>query len=104
MVPDDALSLSDVARQLRVNPATVRLWVSQGRLRAYKAGASERSRWWVKPEDLQEMLDQRRKNPHHSAADVVETDYVPGPDEPGLGMLASFDLGNHDGEREGGDG
>ena len=90
MVPDDALSLSDVARQLRVNPATVRLWVSQGRLRAYKAGASERSRWWVKPEDLQTMLEQRR-NPR-AADDIVASDYTPGPDEPGIGMLASFDL------------
>jgi excisionase family DNA binding protein len=99
MVPDDALSLSDVARQLRVNPATVRLWVSQGRLRAYKAGASERSRWWVKPEDLEEMLEQRRR-PQTGADDLIASEYQPGPDEPGLGMLASFDLDDeeeHDG-------
>jgi excisionase family DNA binding protein len=96
MVPEDALSLSEVARQLRVNPATVRLWVSQGRLRAHKAGASERSRWWVRPEDLEAMLEARR-NPRAGASDDrVETDYQPGPDEPGLGMLSSFDLDEDD--------
>ena len=91
MVPDDALSLSEIARRLRVNPATVRLWVSQGRLPAYKAGASTRSRWWVKPDDLEAMLEQRR-DPHTSnSSGMLETDDQPGPDEPGLGMLASFD-------------
>lgn len=98
MVPEDALSLSEVARQLRVNPATVRLWVSQGRLRAYKAGASPRSKWWVKPEDLEAMLDERRNPRGASAEELIEPDYRPGPDEPGLGMLSSFDLEGADGD------
>lgn len=93
MVPDDALSLSEIARRLRVNPATVRLCVSQGRLPAYKAGASTRSRWWVKPEDLEAMLEQRGSPRTSRSWDVAETDYRPGPDEPGLGMFASLDLG-----------
>jgi excisionase family DNA binding protein len=89
MVPDDALSLSEIARRLRVNPATVRLWVSQGRLPAYKAGASTRSRWWVKPEDLEAMLAERRDPRTSNSSEVPETGYQPGPDEPGLGMLPS---------------
>jgi excisionase family DNA binding protein len=35
---DPWLTLAEIAAELRVNPSTVRLWVSQGRLRASRAG------------------------------------------------------------------
>lgn len=94
MVPDDALSIPDIARQLRVHQATVRLWINQGRLKAQRASPKPQARWWVHPEDLQEMLDRRDQPGGLNADDELETDYQPGPDEPGLGMLTSIDLGD----------
>ncbi len=35
---DPWLTLAEIAEELRVNPATVRLWVSRGRLKAMRAG------------------------------------------------------------------
>jgi excisionase family DNA binding protein len=92
-VPDDALTLSEIARRLRVDPSTVRLWVKSGRLRAQKAGPSSHSHWWVRPEDLERMLTGRDDLASSSAPADTASDYVPGPDEPGLGMFASIDLG-----------
>jgi hypothetical protein len=92
MVPEDALTIPQIAQQLRVHQATVRLWINQGRLKAQRASPKPQARWWVKPEDLQTMLDA-----HHSrgrpATPEFESDYEPGPDEPGLGMLSSIDIG-----------
>ena len=59
MVPEDALSIPDIARQLRVHQATVRLWINQGTLKAQRASPKPQARWWVRPEDLQEMLARR---------------------------------------------
>ena len=98
-VPDDALSLSEIARRLRVDPSTVRVWVNTGRLRAHKAGPSSHSHWWVRPEDLEQMLADRERRSSSPGAPELESDYQPGPDEPGLGMLSSFDM-RPDGETE----
>ena len=92
-VPDDALTIPQIAQQLRVHPATVRLWINQGRLKAQRASPSPQARWWVRPEDLQAMLDERPP-----AGSPVQSDYRPGPDEPGLGLLSSLDLGLDDAE------
>ena len=35
---DPWLTLAEIAEELRVNPATVRLWVIRGRLKAMRAG------------------------------------------------------------------
>lgn len=40
------------------------------------------------------MLDERATDGHVA----TETDYRPGPDEPGLGMLSSIDIGEDRGE------
>ena len=92
-VPDDALTLSEIAQRLRVDSSTVRMWVKTGRLRAQKAGPSSHSHWWVRPDDLEQMLAQRDRRSTSFDAQPLETDYVPGPDEPGLGMLSSIDIG-----------
>jgi hypothetical protein len=92
MVPEDALTIPQIAEQLRVNQATVRLWINQGQLKAQRASPKPQARWWVKPEDLQAMLDARELSGGRAAAPEFESDYRPGPDEPGLGMLSSIDL------------
>ena len=92
MVPEDALTIPQIAQQLRVHQATVRLWISQGRLKAQRASPKPQARWWVKPEDLQAMLDARHGRGRRATPEF-ESDYEPGPDEPGLGMLSSIDIG-----------
>lgn len=47
------LTLAEIAAEVRVNPSTVRLWVSQGRLRASRAG---RRKWLVRRSELERML------------------------------------------------
>jgi hypothetical protein len=90
-VPKDALTIPQIAQQLRVNQATVRLWINQGRLKASRASPKPQARFWVKPEDLQAMLDQRERGGSRATPDF-EPEYHPGPHEPGLGMWSSFDL------------
>jgi excisionase family DNA binding protein len=47
------LTLAEIADELRVNPATVRLWVSKGQLNATRAGMRK---WIVRRSDLDRML------------------------------------------------
>lgn len=50
---DHWLTLAEIAEELRVNPATVRQWVSKGRLKASRAGVRK---WIVRRSDLDHML------------------------------------------------
>jgi excisionase family DNA binding protein len=50
---DTWLTLAEIAQELRVNPATVRQWVSRGQLKASRAGVRK---WIVRRSDLQRML------------------------------------------------
>jgi excisionase family DNA binding protein len=50
---DPWLTLAGIADELRVNPATVRLWVSKGQLKASRAGVRK---WIVRRSDLEQML------------------------------------------------
>ena len=94
MVPDDALTVQDVAGQLRVKPVTVRSWITEGRLKAQRASASPQARWWVYPQDLQAMLAERNNvEPLDEEAEAYEA----GPDEPALGLLNSLGLDEHPG-------
>ena len=52
-VADPWLTLAEIAEELRVNPATVRLWVSKGQLKASRAGVRK---WIVRRSDLERML------------------------------------------------
>jgi excisionase family DNA binding protein len=47
------MTLVEIASELRVNPATVRLWVSKGRLQASRAGVRK---WIVRRSELERML------------------------------------------------
>jgi excisionase family DNA binding protein len=87
--PDSAddpwLTLAEIAEELRVNPATVRLWVSRGRLKAMRAG---QRKLLVRRSELDRML---------TPTAVAETEPVPPPvlpplrpvfDRPLLGQVA----------------
>jgi excisionase family DNA binding protein len=50
---DPWLTLAEIAEELRVNPATVRQWVSKGQLKASRAGVRK---WIVRRSDLDRML------------------------------------------------
>jgi excisionase family DNA binding protein len=60
---DPWLTLAEIADELRVNPATVRQWVSKGQLKASRAGLRK---WIVRRSDLERMLASTR-----SAAEVI---------------------------------
>jgi excisionase family DNA binding protein len=51
---DPWLTLAEIAKELRVNPATVRLWVSRGKLKAKRAG---QRKLLVQRSELTRMLD-----------------------------------------------
>lgn len=50
---DPWLTLAEIADELRVNPATVRQWVTKGQLRASRAGVRK---WIVRRSELDRML------------------------------------------------
>ena len=51
---DPWLTLAEIAKELRVNPATVRLWVSRGKLKARRAG---QRKLLVQQSELNRMLE-----------------------------------------------
>jgi excisionase family DNA binding protein len=64
LADDPWLTLAEIAKELRVNPATVRLWVSRGRLRALRAG---QRKLLVRRSELERMLastDPAQPEPH----------------------------------------
>ncbi|MEO8967211.1 MAG: helix-turn-helix domain-containing protein [Solirubrobacteraceae bacterium] len=61
---DHRLTVAEIAEELRVNPATVRLWISRGRLKAMRAG---QRKLLVRRSELDRMLaltDPSRAAPH----------------------------------------
>lgn len=61
---DPWLTLAEIAEELRVNPATVRLWISRGRLKAMRAG---QRKLLVRRSELDRMLaltDPSKAAPH----------------------------------------
>jgi excisionase family DNA binding protein len=53
---DQFLSLEDVAERLQVSDRTVRRWVKDGKLDAYKPGRE----WRIRPSDLEDFLESRK--------------------------------------------
>jgi excisionase family DNA binding protein len=53
---DRFLSLEDVAERLQVSDRTVRRWVKDGKLDAYKPGRE----WRIRPSDLEDFLESRK--------------------------------------------
>jgi len=57
---DPWLTVAEIADELRVNPATVRLWISKGTLQAKRAG---RRKLLIRRSDLDRMLELTRSEP-----------------------------------------
>ncbi len=57
---DPWLTLAEIADELRVNPATVRQWVSKGKLKASRAGVRK---WIVRRSDLDRFLAATNSSP-----------------------------------------
>ncbi len=57
---DPWLTVAEIASELRVNPATVRLWVSKGTLPATRAG---QRKLLIRHSDLERMLEVRTSQP-----------------------------------------
>jgi excisionase family DNA binding protein len=91
---DPWLTLAEIASELRVNASTVRLWVSQGRLSASRAG---RRKWLVRRSELERMLAAEG-----SAAPRVETASADQVRPPMPGDRLIFDPGGGEGEGSGG--
>ena len=73
---DPWLTVAEVAAELRLNPATIRLWISKGTLPARRAG---RRKLLIRRSDLDRMLAAtRRENP--AGGDLAQTDGPAGPD------------------------
>jgi excisionase family DNA binding protein len=81
--PDDPwLTVAEIAAELRVNPATVRLWISQGKLTAKRAG---QRRLLVQRSELDRMLEassHRYDNVPTRARQVAGQPRVPAPRRP----------------------
>jgi excisionase family DNA binding protein len=59
-IADPWLTLTEIADELRVNPATVRSWISKGQLKASRAGVRK---WIVRRSDLDRMLAETNASP-----------------------------------------
>ena len=53
---DEFLELEDIARQMHVTTETVRVWIREKQLIAYKVGRS----YLVKKQDFEKFLEKRR--------------------------------------------
>jgi excisionase family DNA binding protein len=53
---DEFLTLEDIAKQMHVTTETVRVWIREKQLIAYKVGRS----YLVKKQDFEEFLEKRR--------------------------------------------
>jgi ABC-2 type transport system permease protein len=82
---DPWLTVAEIAEELRVNPATVRLWVSKGTLPATRAG---QRKLLIRRSDLDRMLEATRNDPPARG-------YQPRPRDPryplGMGPPQSLD-------------
>jgi excisionase family DNA binding protein len=84
---DPWLTLAEVAAELRVNASTVRLWVSQGRLPASRAG---QRKWLVRRSEVERMLGAERPAEADGRVDAVR------PPMPGDQLI--FDAAGVEGE------
>jgi excisionase family DNA binding protein len=53
------MTVNDVADQLQVHPRTVKRWIAEGQLTAFKLG--DRAGWRISEEDVQKFLAERRQ-------------------------------------------
>lgn len=56
MTTDKFMTVSEVAKQLAVNPETVRRWLRTGRLKGFSMG-SDKAGWRVRASDLADFVE-----------------------------------------------
>jgi len=83
---DPLLTLAEIAEELRVNPATVRQWVSRGQLKALRAG---QRKWVVRRSELERMLSAANP-PADSAASQAAEPAAPPPRRPSTAISESL--------------
>jgi excisionase family DNA binding protein len=89
-IDDPWLTVTEIAAELRVNPATVRLWISKGTLPAKRAG---RRKLLIRRSDLDQMLERTQRE--GSASGFMP--HVPGTYHwPGTPPLSSRQLSTAD--------
>lgn len=82
---DPWLTLAEIAEELRVNPATVRLWVRRGRLKALRAG---QRKLLVRRSELDRMLAPTDPTPPHPPQPRIPQPLRPVFDRPLAGQVA----------------
>jgi excisionase family DNA binding protein len=85
---DPWLTLAEIAEELRVNPATVRLWVSKGQLQATRAGMRKLI---VRRSDLARMLAAVNPTAEKASDPLPQSPVIPDPEPelpPGGNRLA----------------
>lgn len=60
-MPEQLLTLNEVADRLRLNRETVRRWLNSGRLRGHKLG-SDRAGWRIPESEIQRVLTEADKD------------------------------------------
>jgi excisionase family DNA binding protein len=85
---DPWLTLAEIAEELRVNPATVRLWVSKGQLKASRAGVRK---WIVRRSDLERMLAATSPSRDEAHDRSIATKY-PAPSRPHTAKTVDEDM------------
>jgi excisionase family DNA binding protein len=87
-VGEDLLTLPEIAELLHVNPSTVRLWVHEERLPAFKSGGRK---WFVRRADLEAMLEAQPHigHPRTGAAGAIPTDWSGIPEQASMDLASS---------------
>ncbi|MGA2927669.1 MAG: helix-turn-helix domain-containing protein [Solirubrobacteraceae bacterium] len=92
---DDWLTLPQIAKMLQMNPSTIRLWVSEGRLKAHKAGGRK---WLVRRSDLDRLLatrtnlELRSPPPREPPRADANRDWATSPKDVLVDLASSVDL------------
>lgn len=89
MNEDELLTLPQIAQILQLNPSTVRLWVTEKRLPAQKAGGRK---WLVRRGDLERMLEEQPSigRPRGAApGDAAPKDWSEVPEQAPLDLASS---------------
>lgn len=96
MVDDELLTLPQIAQMLHVNPSTVRLWVTEQRLPAHKAGGRK---WFVRRGDLERMLEEQPHIGYPKRADARDApkDWSEVPEQAALDLASSTQVVRRDG-------
>lgn len=51
----DVLTVTEVAKRLRVNPETVRVWLRDGKLRGFRPGGTKAG-WRIRESEVEQLL------------------------------------------------